>query len=56
MEELLPGVEFACEATYTLTQADVDAAEVMNIASVSGVARDVENTEVRLQFYYYRAS
>lgn len=46
--ELLPGVEFACEATYSLTQADVDAAEVINTASVSGVARDVESTEVRL--------
>lgn len=47
MEELLPGVEFACEATYTLTQADVDAAEIMNTASVSGVGQDVESTEVR---------
>lgn len=50
MEELLPGVEFACEASYILTQADVDAAEVMNTASVSGVAGDVESTEVRLQY------
>lgn len=49
MEELLPGVEFACEATYILTQADVDAAVVMNNASVSGVARDVESSEVRCQ-------
>ena len=47
--ELLPGVEFACEAVYSLTQADVDAAEVMNTVTVSGVARDVDSTEVLVQ-------
>lgn len=47
VEELLPGVEFACEATYYLTQADVDAAEVLNTATISGVGRDVASTKVR---------
>ncbi|CAN0477921.1 unnamed protein product, partial [Ectocarpus sp. 12 AP-2014] len=43
---LLPGIEFECRATYSLTQADVDAAEVVNTASISGVARDTSGTEV----------
>ncbi|CAM9508092.1 unnamed protein product, partial [Hapterophycus canaliculatus] len=33
---LLPGVEFTCEESYSLTQADVDAATVVNTASIAG--------------------
>ncbi len=47
LEELLPGVEFACEASYALTQEDVDAAELLNTGVVSGSARDVGSTQVR---------
>ncbi|CAM9245227.1 unnamed protein product [Ectocarpus sp. 13 AM-2016] len=47
--ELLPGIEFECRATYSLTQADVDAAEVVNTASISGVARDTSGTEVEAE-------
>lgn len=46
--ELLPGVSFTCEETYSLTQADVDAATIVNTAFIAGVARDADTTEVRL--------
>ncbi|CAM9230892.1 unnamed protein product [Scytosiphon promiscuus] len=46
LEELLPGVKFACEEIYSLTQADVDAATVVNAASIVGVPRVVDSTEI----------
>ena len=33
---LAPGVAMTCTATYTLSQADVDAGEVLNVATVTG--------------------
>ncbi|MFU8896692.1 MAG: SdrD B-like domain-containing protein, partial [Gammaproteobacteria bacterium] len=38
---LEPGQVLVCAAVYTITQADVDAAEVVNTATVSGVYDDV---------------
>lgn len=45
--ELLPGDEFECTAKYTLSQDDVDSGEREDQVSISGVARDMNSTEVR---------
>lgn len=44
---LIPGGEFVCTAIYKLTQWDVDAGEVHNLATVTGVAQDGKSSQVR---------
>ena len=40
-DTLAPGADMVCTATYTLTQDDIDAGEVVNTASASGPRRPV---------------